>query len=844
MDDLPKPLAENYAHWLDLSSGHIKLRPLADPLESPNKTWQILCKNGYWVLHQESSRLISIHSSTFHMISVCLKPLEYPQNIIITSSPDGSLLIDLPRFRLSFIMKENLLESRDLLGMVIDTDQSTGTMYGLSSQLVLCSKDSILAQLPRSRRVIIPHGKPDPVRQGNHIKVYINTKSQSNVRYHLYDIDTDLGRLISNVSLASKLYKVYLHAITSHCLADPLTGRMGMEEALGKLRSASCLSFQRLEPAEEDALREIGTLTPDRRYYPDDKKIMQRVIWHSVLSPIAQHPEFQGASQVILEYGERLRIFDGNHEIDDPVDKSNHFLECDTLRTTAFYPAEISGCPLSGSADIPYLARDHVTNKDLVDILKVSKMVYNWCPQLYTSKQLLETLKCWQKLGGNVAVSLSLLYHRDWLQINLGEWWFTLYESLRGCHKDEHRFPLMFSLSTLAYSSPDSRNLMPTLLAFAVVPGFRVCKLSPPKWVQYDLTKGSKPQDLELRELACSFGALPVEDRGNLPRVAKSETSPVPRIQSEELVRILMDQWPTSAPKLPPDLGSSYFQKSRFMVAATVLFQTCFQNWDLCHHIGLVQIELDKADTYQEGKPVTPISEYKSPPYATTVHTEVSYCVELEQLFTRAPPHIDPFLSAPRTMETPVTRADTDKLESLLLEFKRRQNSNLLNKKYADNLENSRCSLDKQNIQAPPGEITIELNVLISDRDQYRKHIQDVFAVICRSLSPSNSTEEVMSTAGLWPCLTMRSILNRLASSSSTGQQLKRWKEVLISFAQGMLLFQHSQRLIHWYRQKDDEQFYKELENRGDTNLYAAENPDWLLIQVRALSSLSHYYYY
>jgi len=254
--DLPTLFVENYAHWLDLpdsqdqSNCEIELRPLESLWESSPQNWRI----HFSIAHHSEMRkessilLLDIYKPTFSMISTRLKPLERGEYLTVTCSPEGrSLSVDLPRYMLSFLLNgEGQLESENLPGMVIDSNQSTGTMFGLSSQLVLRPKESLAMELPRSRRVIIPYGDVHFEPKGDHVGVEVLTGSQDRVQYQEYKIDTDLGCLVGNVSLVSKLYKVYLHAVSSYCLPDPLTARTGTEEALSELGSASCLSFQTL----------------------------------------------------------------------------------------------------------------------------------------------------------------------------------------------------------------------------------------------------------------------------------------------------------------------------------------------------------------------------------------------------------------------------------------------------------------------------------------------------------------------------------------------------------------------------------------------------------------------
>jgi len=96
------------------------------------------------------------YSKTFQGIAACILPLEH-WPLSSTLDPTLSLLNYLD-FVLDFFVSNGELESKNLRSMVINTDQCTGTMIWLSSQLVLRYKDSTFASLPRSRCVVIPRG--------------------------------------------------------------------------------------------------------------------------------------------------------------------------------------------------------------------------------------------------------------------------------------------------------------------------------------------------------------------------------------------------------------------------------------------------------------------------------------------------------------------------------------------------------------------------------------------------------------------------------------------------------------------------------------------------------------
>ena len=128
------------------------------------------------------------------------------------------------------------------------------------------------------------------------------------VKYHSYHIDSQLGRLVDNGSLKSRLFRLYLHATTAHCLIDKLTGRTGTEEALYGLAGAASRSFVELEPVMLKLLEILARLTPRRQYYPEHLRVMQQVEWNT-LSPLSQHCAFYKHVASILNQAKSFQVF-------------------------------------------------------------------------------------------------------------------------------------------------------------------------------------------------------------------------------------------------------------------------------------------------------------------------------------------------------------------------------------------------------------------------------------------------------------------------------------------------------------------------------------------------------
>lgn len=569
--DLPTLLVENFAHWLNLGNHEIELRPLKTLWDSSIDNWRISFSTSdtSW-MRKGDITLIDIRSPTMRMLSSHLAPLESLGYLHVTHSPNSPLVVDLPRFKLMFYLnKEQRLESQNMPGMLVDLNQSLGTMFGLSNQLVLCSIED--SELLRSRRVIIPFGAVSFQMSHHHVDISIDISSQNKVRYQEYTIDTILRRLVGNGSLLSRLYKIYLHAVSAHCLPDPLTGRTGTQEALYELRSASCISFQKLTILEARLLKEICSLTPWREFRPAHLRIMESVQWLPI-SCIAQHRDFFTAAETIVKYARRLQAFPGGLKsqpeikFPDVSPESCYLMDRAACRCAVLSSSELSSLSLSSGNDKIHKSRDSGADQSLSDdqlfTFRVSSMVFHWPQRLSTTTGLFKTLSEWTTLS---STPMSLRYSSQWLDRDLAATWITFYNLLRQTDKDSN-FELIFSISSMAYSCPATRDIIPTLLAFATCQPFRT--LDPPAWECYNLSEGLQPDRGALLEMAHSMAikfesspeftqeAYVWEDEASVKQRRYSTFKARLESQVQEIVNYLIHQWPCEelhAPGQPTD---------------------------------------------------------------------------------------------------------------------------------------------------------------------------------------------------------------------------------------------------------------------------------------------------
>ncbi|KAF8318608.1 uncharacterized protein EI90DRAFT_3020979 [Cantharellus anzutake] len=598
--DLPPSLVDDYSHWMELSTCQIELRPKETPWTSSRSNWHLrrtACST--WVMDKGSSvRLVDCQSHTAEMICAMLRPLEPDNNILITlaRSPVRELRVDLPRFQLSFTLKGGKLRSLNFPGFEVDSNQSTGTMLGLRSQLVL-RRSAPGVKLNCSRRVIIPTGKVTITSDGDHVTVAIDNSGLSCVKYCDYDVDVLLGRLVGDGSLFSTLFQSFLHAVTSYSLPDPLTSLSGVEEAIQILRSARCKSFQSLDNQECQLLHQLSALTPSRFWTWEGG---QQINWNETLSRLP-NTVLSGLRPNLFSNG----ITKWLSLVPPPVPEA-------VGETLICFPV-LDATMQSGTALIFHGA------------CGVKTLVYRCPRRLKTPNDLLSHVESWtHDIRGSSPNHLSdvrLGFNKEWLPLDMPGKWIPLYNVCRTeGWGNRTRFKMLFSLSALGYSTDRGEDLVPALLAFARYPEFR--SIDPPLWPEYNLRMGYRPNAPKLYNDITAW-------------IRPGEVGLRAYSQVSFLVKHLIDQWdhePTRAPTLPspPDGNVWLIDTFRAMVNVTELFEQWFRNLELRQHIRAVQTGLDTHQTWNSDAPVLPIYSFSTSLQLAKANPSIKYAVDLE----------------------------------------------------------------------------------------------------------------------------------------------------------------------------------------------------------------------
>ncbi|KAH9063764.1 hypothetical protein EDB83DRAFT_804615 [Lactarius deliciosus] len=831
--DFPKAFVDDYVHWLDLRTGEVEFRPVKCPWTSHLSNWRLH-------IHTDDTRsmfrkipddgaapvdLIDVHSATFRMISRLLSALESPEHVIITST-NKALEASLSRLCLVFFVNQSLeLECRSMPGYVIDKLQSCGTMFGLKNQLVLCPSNRS-SEMPR--RVIIPQGDVVSDLKGDFSWVSIETGTARRVIWHEYTIDTDLERLTGVVSLRSKLYQCYLHALTSHCLPDPLLGHTGTEESLHMLQSAAFLSFQRLDEGDAKLLDLISNMTPPRVYYPPHLQSMVTVEWKSLLV-LSQHHNFHPAVLSILGHAHVMEALYGK-----PVDfqvspQDPSLLKRTASRTQVYYPHDLQNSRHSSSSipdDVVYESRDIVDERDAeCAAYQMSCSIWNDRPCLSRKcTELWDVMQSWRSLGP-AEKDISLRYSRYWLTFNAAEDWLGIYDICQealNCDPHDSKIRLAFSLSAANFSGTDYADIIPLVQIFATDPSFR--GLTRPPEPHYELSDGTDPDDIRLETLMFQ-SALPLQR-------TPAQTIEVPAIASKKAAwkerereynksisentstaaRSTMEQWPKIWCDLPPE----WFDTQSCKESIDAYQQSVFRNISFKDHVCRLQANLNHYEiTLPPNIPYMfcPRFSARSPKAAASPSLRV-------MLMSPPQPSVE--------SNPPLTR---EGLGYLIQGFRNSRGSLL--RLYGDDLQQSYSDLlqVEKSVSFPLRGIPPQED-LRHYRDVCSRKKDALFSDISGALAPVRQVENVLSVSGLWPRITPRSILREL-SRDRIHSITDRWKHVIIRYAVAFLKYQQSQRLLELSSGNRDEELLREAET-ACKNVAEACSPDWLLIQIDA----------
>ncbi|CUA71821.1 Polycystin-1 [Rhizoctonia solani] len=862
--DLPYFFFEDYHHWADVENKTIEFRPISSPWSANECQW-LLCFEGFPATLKnlvDDSCLLDIHSATFKSLSRSICPLESSQFLHATRSGTGSIDVILPRMKLSFFVNADMqLESHNFGGLVIDENQSAGTLFGLKNQLLIRAKATVDEPFPRSRAILVPDGKVEFNLYRHHVSVSIGLGQGRDVDVYRYKVDDDLKCLATDAGLTSRLFKIYLHGLTSHCIPDPLTGRTGTEEALYELSRASTWSFAQINRKQVELLEAIGKLTPTRDYM-SNLKFLQRTHWTQI-NPLSQHVAFASATTAVLLRADMLQLFHplkfNLHHYISALKSTDNFEKRAAQRNAMYYPADIIGnisqiIRPEGISDRMCPGRDSLAG-DYEQAGQAASwatlLAYQrWEQRIFSPFDLVTLAESWKTLD-DFGEHTTLFYSISWFDLKLESCWISFYDLLRQAKTSSNKYMLSTCLAAVAFGQTSFIKLIPVFLAFTTNQEFQ--SLNPPSQRRFKLQDGYEPTQERVEEFVAQ-AAHPIQSSpsGDLVQnMNESERDFHCRREDHyrthlsnfqtHLVGDLLSQWPSTDHQTNIQLRCPNSDLSRWLNIESCLklvsgyFSNCRLNITMRDHLRQLQAVL-ASHPISTGIDFAPAGQAQAQiPIATHVYTGPWESFRFNSLMCSrtAPELADASLLSNFLVSRRTGRAtDTSRLTSLLAEF--RGSPSALNRRYGTDLDKSRRELEGRRSLSLPQEIPSTTRAMITQtREQCLNYLLSAFQQLESALSPQNEIERIVYLAGIWPRITPRNLFDRLSIKNRPDIGFD-WHNELIVYAQGFVDYQRSQRLILLAKSGDTEEFYKELADFATTSdeSLAVDDPDWILVQI------------
>ncbi|KAJ9607822.1 hypothetical protein H2200_007901 [Cladophialophora chaetospira] len=862
--EFPTHFVDNFVHWYNAENEYVEFRPIKDPWDSSPDNWRLVRDQNHdkWLLVKAGLALISLKSITAREVGKILSPLESLLHLhAVFQSSLSTLEIELPRLSLAFSLKSRTssLRSKQFPGLAVDQNQSLETLIGLQSKLMLRSDAS------GRRLLLLPEGRILCQKSGEHVHVTINHDTAA--KAHAYSVDEPLRRLVDNGTLQSKLWLCYLHALTSSCLPDPLVLRTGTEEALCILRSAAVRSFARLAPENIDLLLQIADLTPGRRYYPANERVMQTVEWNSEISFLAQHGWFYRSVKLIFDQAEKMRVFypesDAKPLILDHVEST--LLDRDCVRSSTFRVSGFGAEDHTIEYDATYSSRDRAQYSPRgCHAFFISNFVFQGRPTLQARVASGLRERLWAFLAQNAPItgpahlipSSELQYDagllRDWCRI-VSQQWCALHHTFSCTPNRVEKYRLMIWLSTLAFAEDSNMEVVQTLGSFFVLSLMK--QIPPPEGPSFELSKGFTCHKDELRSDLRSallpFDKCPEARTARGSRESKLEFTNRQKRQCQskqdrvlnQIVQILGSQWPCETPQPPAGMeASTYLNMKDAMQIAKRKFKTWYNNHQFNAYLGRVEYALRGV---RVARVEMPSLFFYCP--RLTVARERTF-ISIDGIFSGSPPSLlsRGFEDLTNDLLMPSDSGKGDPRLAFLLEDIESRASSSFEKDYVQDLRLSLSSLKGRGkgYQLHPEGGTIE-RVLSEYRSFCEDHVQKVYASIVEAvtnvigvtqdLSPGQRQTQdyraLLGYIGHFPRLSPLFLLQQL-NRHRWPKITKDWRRCMVRYALALTELQRAERLVSVSHKRVD--LVKELANTGHTNWDPFEYPESLLLEVES----------
>ncbi|KAK2057683.1 hypothetical protein LY76DRAFT_606052 [Colletotrichum caudatum] len=810
---VPTAFVNDYVHWYNHHEHCVDFYDVLTPWKHTTSNWKLRRRQASGL---ESAKLLA----------QILAPLEEQFWIhVLYSDSSRPVRIDLHRSRLDFTLRPGTASviSRQYRGMSIDS------FLALEGALTY-----------NSRR--------------GHVQVRIGKGFDQ--RIHAYDIDEKLGRLVSNGNRQSKLFLCYLHASTSFCLPDPLSGKTGTEEALSILNSASMKSFDILTEENLQILARLARLTPGRSYYPSHERVMQTVEWVPELSFLSQHGLFFEYVCRIFDESARSHFFHPQSYLEPPAldHISLDLLRRDNIRSSTFRVSKFGAERHSTAYDHVYKSRDRDTSASSSKAYSISHVIFSGQSTLIQPLPFDIDGHLWRYLervpavcGRDNTIPLAVVAYDGGLLLEssshfIAQNWVTLHKTLINT---SGKFDLMVWLATLAFSDSADMAVIQTLASFRMIS--ELIQLCTPSAADFKLASGAKVDKNKLQNVleAC------LQPFTYCPEFSLSQ-EPYESVKAHKKRRMLLyyqkkgqaissfieyvsSQWPCEKPEIlshhkDRKMWYSYLNMEKVLPEVRTYFETWYNNLGFQQYLRKIAIFLPLVVARPNAtSPLLVTPEW-------TMLGKPRFMSDDDSFRLAAPlaPSLDTLVLS-MTIRSNFQKTG-HRLLKVLSSLSSRMN-NVYEERYINDLHASLKAL--QGADTASDHIQISGTGMKDDLVLYlqecKKRVECYYnAMIKAVLGPEAGLEcflskipDIYSRPRLSPTL----ILQRL-NKDHIHSTPDEWKGCITEYATAITQLQRAERMLaHW---DDPAMLFNELRNPGHTNWQPLDHPDTLLLEVES----------
>ena len=819
--DLPFRFLSDYIPWFNSSTHEIEFRPLKALWNSSPGNWWLTFSEASSNLSCGPRYLIEKCSEKVKGIVSIFEAIESFRHIEVILTECGQLNVALPRHGLNFFLNSGGQLECSELRAVVDSDQDIGTLYGLKTKLVLREVSGA------RRKVLIPYGDLKVSRLRGHVLVTVETEGQARVRYFEYHLDEYLRRLCGSGGLVSELYKIYLHAITSFMLPDPFLGWTGTEEALSGLQQASVHQHAPLQPEECTILELIRQLTPSRHWYPKLRKVQQMAQWNEQLPILSQSDYYLPLVDSLVSYNNQFRAL---HDDSKPVNLScrgqPHLLARARERNGYLNRCYLRFPEASSLGDLDYIPRDHNGWERVRD---VSSLIKQWPGKFSAPQNLYNYVRSFGSVSG-FGTPFELQSYSNALELKIQECWGSLFSLCIASTRD-NPFRLTFLFSALIYAKPQLKQDVEILLAcafacntaeipalacdsFCLLDGHVLITTS----VEFEISLSTMHNFVPASK---TYSGMPTSERI--------------RTEKETVLRHVVGQWPRPKLELPSQETVPCVDLNRLRGSLSRNFSSWYNNKLFYEYIMEVQSRLDER---QRDMPLRlplvlecrTFSNWVKLPVSQTRFELPTLEAPLVLTASQVVAEVGPFAKQLDSKVEPTPEADTLRgLVSGLVSHPTQASQ--IRSEYGDKLASSLEVLLNQGPNADRTKSTQGADNLQALRLRLKSCLKGFFHTICGLLTIDSFEGQLLQDADLWPRVTPRTLLKRLASFADV-KTPKEWIKAITSFGVAMSLLQRADRLVVSVLTKDFHKLQQDIGNTGDHAWSCQAHGDWLLMEL------------